>query len=135
MFFPVPAGRTRSGEATTDDNGDYIVNGLPSGSYYVFADVGEGKYNYVVEWYDGDEGTRMCSQAGEVEVESGSETTEIDFGLATGPIRADQFMVFVEDTGLLQVQFDVEERFQQQLKEAVLTLPYGSQVSGDTLYL
>ena len=40
------------------------------------------------------------------------------------------FKVFVEHTGLLQVQFDVEERFQHQLKSAVLTLPYRIAGSG-----
>ena len=133
--FSGPCWENQVGQVTTDDNGDYTVNGLTPGSYYVFADVGEGEFNYASKWYDGDEGTLMCSQAGEVEVESGSETSEIDFGLATGPIREDQFMVFVEQSGLLQVQFDVEERFQHQLKEAVLTLPAASEQDPDDTYI
>ena len=69
--FSGPCWENQVGQATTDEDGYYTVNGLPPGNYYVFADVGEGKYNYAVEWYDGDErhphvltGRRGCGGIG-----------------------------------------------------------------------
>ena len=66
------------GDAVTDADGDYVVEGLPSGSYRVqFSNCGSG--SYLSEWYDDQ---LDFSSADPVDVTAGQDTPSINAQLA-----------------------------------------------------
>ncbi len=82
------------GNAVTDNNGDYMINGLPTGSYYVCysttgASGGSSATGYIGECYSGapwymDPQDIPNSGATTVAVATGSTTTDIDAALVPG---------------------------------------------------
>lgn len=67
----------RSYRTRTDENGNYLLENLPAGKYYVQA-LAKG---YLPEYYDG---VQALDEATLVEVERATTTTGIDFQLGTG---------------------------------------------------
>lgn len=80
-------------ETRTQEDGSYVVNGLKTGDYMVWAAPEE--QNYLPEYYD-DAPTR--EEADPVHVEEGETTSDIDFALTPGGIISGHV---IEDTGLL----------------------------------
>jgi protocatechuate 3,4-dioxygenase beta subunit len=70
-------GDSRHGYTTSDADGEYVVSGLSSGSYYVSA----WSEAYINEFYDG---VHNQSQASAVEVVDPDTTKNIDFALTLG---------------------------------------------------
>ena len=66
------------GFAFTDENGEYHIDGLPTGSYLVYAQAWN-QWSYAIEWYDN---ASSPEEATPVPVEAGHETTGIDFQLS-----------------------------------------------------
>jgi hypothetical protein len=75
--FDVPAGNQIAGE-TTDENGNYTIGGLPTGTYKVAFGGIDG---YASEWYDN---ASNESSATPVSVTAGSDTSGIDAVLSAG---------------------------------------------------
>jgi hypothetical protein len=78
------------GRAVTDASGNYTINAIPVGTVsigaYPIYDGYDGFYlhqNYMDEWYDGNCGTRDCTQAAKVQVAENQVTPEIDFHLSS----------------------------------------------------
>ena len=67
----------RTGCVTTDESGHYLVTGLTSGEYYVYAWVD----GFLPQWYDGAQGPETATPVVVVEPE---ETPGIDFTLSKG---------------------------------------------------
>ncbi|MFQ5866145.1 MAG: carboxypeptidase regulatory-like domain-containing protein [bacterium] len=66
------------GFAYTDENGEYHIDGLPTGSYFVYAQAWN-RWAYTIEWYDN---ASSPEEATPVPVEVGQETPGIDFQLS-----------------------------------------------------
>jgi hypothetical protein len=66
---------------STNSNGEYTIDGLPSGSYTVSFRASEGNYNYVDQYYNG---SSSASAATSVSVTAGSTTPNVDAALAPG---------------------------------------------------
>jgi len=129
--FAGPCGDTFIGGATTDGSGNYTVQGIIPGDVYVHASPESSRLNYAREWYDGSDGTLICVHADTVPVTAGTDTPGIDFGLKEGPVRGTHMFWVGVDDNVLKSFFKISKKFHHQLKQAVLTLPSGSQVSGD----
>jgi hypothetical protein len=71
------------GGASTDENGEYSILGLPVGSVYVQSCAGCNEFKYIDEWWKDGGGTPNCNKAGEVPVTAGGITANIDFQLDT----------------------------------------------------
>lgn len=82
---------------TTDENGNYRINGLKPGDYYVSATCAEW-WNFQTLWYDGQGGTLVYEDAVSVPVENGVVSEGIDFvfdkenqlGAITGQVVSDE---------------------------------------------
>lgn len=71
--------KSNSGYASTNSNGDYLLQGMPAGSYKIKFDA--GNQNFAIEWYSG---KKSRSLADPVQVTLGTPTTGIDAQLAVG---------------------------------------------------
>jgi len=69
--------------AATDPNGEYGVV-VPPGDYYVRAYASPFHQNYLLEWWDGGNGTPDCNLAAPVAAVVGQPTGNIDFALGPG---------------------------------------------------
>jgi hypothetical protein len=65
----------------TNSNGEYTIDGLPSGSYTVSFSAFESNYNYVDQYYNG---SSSASAATPISVTAGSTTPNVDAALAPG---------------------------------------------------
>jgi hypothetical protein len=74
--------------ASTDSNGDYAVEGIPSGSYRVYFDTGAAG-NYIPEWY---ENKGAFDEADTITVTTGQALENIDAQLAEGAIISGRAM-------------------------------------------
>lgn len=75
------------GKAMSDENGKYIITGLPPGQYFIRAEVWS-RWSYSVEWY---QDANSWTEATAIPVQADSEITGIDFKLeylmASGSIK------------------------------------------------
>ncbi len=70
------------GSGTSDSEGNYLIEGLPEGSYY----VSTYSVSYPAEWWNAGEGTPDCENAVQISVVTGQNTCNIDFKLGAGQI-------------------------------------------------
>jgi hypothetical protein len=90
--------------ASTDSNGDYIIEGISSGSYKVYFDTGAAG-NWLAEWY---ENKGAFDEADTITVTTGQVLENIDAQLAEGGIISGRVMNEAE-TGVEGVQVKVRD--------------------------
>jgi hypothetical protein len=84
-LYDSKCGGNHMGHARTDANGDYVVTGLPSGSYYASTHAScTVPELYIDEWWDGVNGATDCNQAAPIQVIAGQDTPGVNFSLTEG---------------------------------------------------
>jgi len=78
-----PCGGQNQGLATTDQNGEYLISGLPEGNLYLSTCAACSGLNYLDEVHN-NVPMYECANATAVYVTTGQETTGIDFSLDMG---------------------------------------------------
>jgi hypothetical protein len=90
--------------ASTDSNGDYVVESIPAGSYKVYFDTGSAG-NYIPEWY---ENKGAFDEADTITVTTGQVLENIDAQLEQGGVISGRVMNEAE-TGVEGVQVKVRD--------------------------
>ncbi|UCB43006.1 MAG: amidohydrolase family protein [Dehalococcoidales bacterium] len=94
--------RVLRGRAVTDDQGYYMIDGLPTGKYSVRARASEGGYAGEWYWNTDDEGERM-----RVSVTAPTDTPDVDFTLDVGGTISGQVVYFDNGTPTPIANLDV----------------------------
>jgi len=93
------------GGSDTDENGNFHIGGLPSGTVYVRICPDCNGKNYVNEWYNGADGTQDCSFAAAVTITKEETTLLNDSILEPGQ----QFSGQVNGTGVYGMWINVHD--------------------------
>ncbi|ETR69200.1 MAG: hypothetical protein OMM_04086 [Candidatus Magnetoglobus multicellularis str. Araruama] len=72
------------GQAKTDDQGDYVIKGLPTGDYYVQTNISckDDPGDYIDMYWRKDSGTPVCKKAELIHVNKDQTTEKINFSLS-----------------------------------------------------
>ena len=121
----------------TDENGDFIIHGVPAGTVYIGTESDSSGQNYVNGWWDGSNFTTDCNSAVPVVVTAGNDSGGINMSLETyGSQRISWYEIAVYDQNL-SATFHIYPGFRPLLQRATISGPgdfyYEFDINNDTL--